>query len=95
MITDLLVDPHAGKARYALVRRDDDSILIPVPVGFLRIDEGDGIVRTPALLRTDLDAIPAYHPADFSRTEEERILETIESRLDGERHFERADFFGG
>lgn len=94
-VVDLLVDMEAGKARYALVRRGDDSTFVPLPVGFLRIKEGEGIIKTPALTRADIEAIPPYYSDHFGRTDEERILETIETRLDGERHFERPDFFGG
>lgn len=93
-VSDLIVDPEAGKVRYALVRREDDSIMIPVPVGFLRIDEGEGVVRTPALTRADIESIPTYDPSHFDRRDETRVLEALETRLDGERHFERADFFG-
>lgn len=94
-IADLLVDPEAEKVRYVLLRRGEDSVLTPIPVGFLRIDQGEGVVRTPALTNTDIEAIPPYHAGHFDRSAEAHTLEAIETRLDGERHFERADFFRG
>ncbi len=92
VIDDLLFEPAAEKVRYALVRPQEDSTLIPVPVGFLQIEKEDRIVRTPTLTRADILAIPAYYPGHFHRTDEERVLESIELRLDGERHFDRPDF---
>src|SRR5690606_1468661 len=95
VLDDLLVDPGAEKVRYALARLDsEDREATPIPVGLLQIDGDDEVVRTPTLEREDLEAIPAYHAGEFGREEEEEILETIESRLDGERHFDRPDFMG-
>jgi sporulation protein YlmC with PRC-barrel domain len=94
VIDDLLFDPAAGKVRYALVHPQFDSATRPIPIGFLQVKEAEGKVRTATLTRADIQAIPSYSPDHFSRTEEERILESIEARLDGERHFDRPDFFG-
>lgn len=93
MIDDLLFDAEAGKVRYALLHPATDAALIPIPVGFLRIDEAEGLVRTPTLTRADIAALPAYLPDHFTRTDEVRLLKIIEARLDGERHFTRPDFF--
>jgi hypothetical protein len=93
-IEDLLLEPSTGRVRYALARLEDGTATTPIPVGLLQIEEGERVVRMPTLTRDDVEAIPIYRPDHFTRTDEERILETIAARLDGERHFDRPDFVG-
>lgn len=91
-IEDLLFDPDSEKVRYALLRPAVDSALTPIPVGLIEVEGQERTVRAPSLTRDDLEALPTYYPGHFNRTEEELVLRTIESRLDGERHYERPDF---
>lgn len=94
IVEDLLFDPDAEKVRYALLRPQDDQTgaMIPVPVGLLEIEESDQEVHVPTLTHDDLRALPRYYPGHFNRPEEELVLRTIESRLDGPRHYDRPDF---
>jgi sporulation protein YlmC with PRC-barrel domain len=94
VIQDLLFDPDAEKVRYTLVQPSTDTALIPVPIGFQRVEVSERIVRAPTLTRADIEAIPHYFPGHFTRAEEERLLEILEGRLDHGRHFDRPDFYG-
>lgn len=96
-IEDLLFDPGAEKVRYALLRPQGDSArpMTPIPIGLLEIAEDDHEVHAPTLSRDDLQALPPYYPGHFNRTEEDLVLRTIETRLDGNRHYDRPDFRAG
>jgi hypothetical protein len=91
-IRDLLFDPAAEKVRYALVQPERDTALIPVPVGFLRVEKSEQAVHTPTLDRADIEALPPYLPDHFTRATEERVLQILETRLEDARHYNRPDF---
>lgn len=96
-IEDLIFDPEAEKVRYALYRPETDArtTLTPIPIGFLEIAEEAEEVHAPALSAEDLEALPPYYPGHFNRPEEEELLNTIESLLGAEHHFDRPDFRAG
>jgi hypothetical protein len=91
-IRDLIVDPEAGKVRYAVVALEPAGRQVLVPVGYLRIEEEADVVRTPALALADLRELPTHGPRPIDRDYEERIREILEERLDGDRRFQRPDF---
>ena len=90
-VEDLLVELAARHARYALVRLVDPARLAAVPVGYLEIADGGERLVTPSLTRDDLRLLPAYEPP-LDRTQENRIHATLESRLTGDRYYQRPDF---
>lgn len=91
-IEDLIIDPEAGKVRYALVEGGEGPI--PIPVGYLEVDLSEEVVRSPGLESTDLEVVPAYEEASFDREAEVRIMEALSERLSGRRRFSRPDFNG-
>ncbi len=93
-IDDLVVDPAAGKVRYAIVGIESEGRQVLVPVGYLRVREDAEIVDAPALEEADLRALPTYtSPEPIPRELEHRVRTTLDERLDGDgRHFRRPDY---
>lgn len=91
-VSDLLVDTRAMKVRYLVVGGTDDGAARLLPVGFLHIDTEGQRVRTSALVAEDIARLPAYEPGTVSREEEDRLRESLEQILSGNRRFDRPDF---
>lgn len=96
-IDDLVVDPVAGKVRYAIVGIETEGRQVLVPVGYLRVREDEKIVEAPALEEEDLRALPTYtSPEPIPRKLEQRVRITLDERLDRDgRHFRRPDYEPG
>jgi len=90
-IHDFLLDPEAGRVRYAVLDLDSLDRSTAIPIGYLSIDSGERQVRVPALKVEDIRLLPAYE-APLTREEENRIHAALEGRLTGERYFDRPDF---
>ena len=92
-IDDLVVDTEANKVRYAIVSLEGRDQTILLPVGYLRIREGERRIEAPALQEDDLIALPRYEGGPITRAVEEFVRDTLEERLDGDgRHFRRPDY---
>ncbi len=92
-IDDLVVDPAAGKVRYAIVGIEKEGRQVLVPVGYLRIRQDAEVVDAPALDEADLRALPTYEPGAISRAFENSVQSILADRLDGDgRHFHRPDY---
>jgi photosynthetic reaction center H subunit len=91
-ISDLIVDPVAGKVRYVVLARPAREEGTLLPIGFLRIEEDAKEVIAPALTAEDLDALPPLPPGPLTREHELLVRHTLDQRLEGERRFERPDF---
>ncbi len=98
-VEDLVVDPAALRARYALVRladapagREPDRVLLPV--GYLELDAADGRVRTPALSAADVRALPPQR-GPIRRADEDAARAALDRVLAGPRRFQRPDFRAG
>lgn len=92
-IDDLVVDPAAGKVRYAIVGIEKEGRQVLLPVGYLRIRPGTRIVEAPALTEDDLRALPSFRPGRITRAFEQRVRTTLADRLDHDgRHFLSPDY---
>ena len=91
-IDDLVVEPAALQARYLVVGLGADARVL-VPIGYVRLDADARAALTPALSADDITALPLLSGA-VERADEEAVRAVLESRLDGERRYQRADFQG-
>lgn len=95
-VDDLVADPAALRARYALVRLADrgggaepDRVLLPV--GYLELDAAGGRVLVPALDAADVRALPPQR-GPIRRADEDEVRTALERVLQGPRRFQRPDF---
>lgn len=93
-VGELLVEVAAKKVRYVVIDMEEPERTTVVPVGYVRIDAEGKRTFTPALSRDDIRVLPAYEPP-MTREDENRLLASIEGRLQGDRFFERPDFRTG
>jgi hypothetical protein len=87
-ITDLVVEPRAGRAHYAVLDRPEQGPTL-LPVGYLQVS-GD-TVRAPALATGDIAGLPLLADAP-PREAEEELRAALARCLRGERRFLRPDF---
>lgn len=90
-ITDLVVEPAAGRARYAAVARPGSPHAHLVPVGFIRIDPAAHVVHA-SLLQQDVDALPRWDGGGLSREQEDRIHDTLRRSFSGRRRYQLPDY---
>jgi hypothetical protein len=90
-VADLLVDPAAREARYAVIDLTDPPRQTALPVGYLASSEDGDRLMVRALTHQDIRVLPPYD-GPITRAEENRIHAAIEGRLTGERYFQRPDF---
>jgi hypothetical protein len=90
-VADLLVDPAAREARYAVVDLTEPPRQVALPVGYLASSEDGERLMVRSLTHQDIRVLPAYD-GPLTRAEENRIHAAIEGRLTGERYFHRPDF---
>jgi hypothetical protein len=90
-VADLLVDPSAREARYAVIDLNDPARQAALPVGYLASSEDGERLTVRSLTHQDIRVLPPYE-APLTRAEENRIHAAIEGRLTGERYFQRPDF---
>jgi sporulation protein YlmC with PRC-barrel domain len=90
-LRDFLVDPSAGRVRYAVVDLASPERPTALPIGYIAIEEETGRARVPTLTVEDIRLLPPYEPP-LTREEENRLHAAIEGRLTGERYFDRPDF---
>lgn len=91
-VLDLIVEPAAGRVRYAAVRPPSGKGDRLLPVGFLQVDAGDRTVRAPGLRADDLHALPEYDGGGVSREFEEQLCGVLRRRLSGRRRYHLPDF---
>jgi hypothetical protein len=91
-VSDLIVDPAAGRVRYVVVTSDggDDATLLPV--GFLQVDRETRTVHAPALRLDDVAALPAYDGGGVTREHEDRLCSELRRRLTGARRYALPDY---
>jgi hypothetical protein len=90
-VADLLVDPTAREARYAVIDLNDPARQAALPVGYLASSEDGERLMVRSLTHQDIRVLPPYDGL-LTRAEENRIHAAIEGRLTGERYFQRPDF---
>lgn len=92
VVSDLMVDPAAGKVRYAVLARPDQEEEALLPIGFLELNTDDEAVYSPMLTSEDIDELPPLPPGPLTHDYELLVRFTLERRLGGERLFDRPDF---
>jgi hypothetical protein len=90
-VADLLVDPSAREARYAVIDLTDPARQAALPVGYLASSEDGERLMVRSLTHQDIRILPPYD-GPLTRAEENRIHAAIEGRLTGKRYFQRPDF---
>ena len=93
-ITDLIVDPGAGKVRYVVVSDPELDTARLLPVGYLRIDLPQRLVHARGLTAADVLALPGYDGGAVSRPAEDQLAATLRARLSGRRRYILADYHG-
>ncbi|HSJ24464.1 MAG TPA: hypothetical protein VK929_07355 [Longimicrobiales bacterium] len=91
-ITDLVVEPAEEKVRYVVATDDDGRTPRLLPVGFLRIDDENGVVRAPGIARADFLALPEYDGGGLTRADEDRLCAALRNRLQGHRRYHLPDY---
>lgn len=92
VVHDLIVDVACEKVRYAAVTPAGEERQVLVPVGYLTIEPGNGVVLAPALWHDDLAALPGYSGGPVERTDEETIRAMLLEQLRGRRRYQGPDF---
>jgi hypothetical protein len=90
-VADAIADRAARVIRYVVVERRDGTRRI-VPVGFLRLDPDERVVRAPGLHDADVEALPAYEGGAPARELEEAVRRTLEQRVSDRRRYDMPDF---
>jgi hypothetical protein len=90
-VADLLVDPAAREARYAVIDLTDPPRQTALPVGYLVTSEEGDRLTVHSLTHHDIRVLPPYD-GPLTRADENRIHAAIDGRLTGERYFQRPDF---
>lgn len=93
-ISDLLVDLEEQQVRYVLVDVADGHGIVPLPIGFLILDERKQRVRAPGLRHDDLAALPRLE-GTVTRRVEDAVRDVLRGRMIERRRYALPDFGAG
>lgn len=94
-ISDLIVDLEDRQVRYVVVEVADGEGAVPLPVGFLVLDERRRRVRAPGLRHDDLAVLPRLDSTGVTRRIEDVVQDVLRGRFIERRRYSLPDFGAG
>lgn len=94
-VSDLVVDLEDQQVRYVIVEVADGEGAVPLPVGFLVLDERRRRVRATGLRHDDLAALPRLGETGVTRKMEDAVHDVLRGRFIERRRYSLPDFGAG